>query len=474
MLWTRLAPDPLNGGGMHRHRVEVTWQVATDPRMLDVVRVGGTIAHPGAGHAVSIRVEGLRSDTWYYYQFVAAGERSRIGRTRTFPSFSSTPPEMRFALVSCQNYEHGFFAAYRDICRQQIDFVTHVGDYIYESAANPNVPDERRHTGGKLESVDDYRNRYALYRLDPDLQNAHAGFPFLVTWDDHEVDNNYAGLIPEDNQSPQEFLRKRENAYRVYKETMPLRIDSFRRAKTRIYRRLRFGALAELFMLDCRQYRTDQPCGDGTKTLQSCPAMIDPSATMLGVHQEEWLYRNLVRSRANWNVLAQSVLMMRLDLGALLGPNPPLNLFQMDTWDGYQAARDRLTAFIAQNHVENIVVLSGDIHSSWAGELKCDFSNPDSPTAGTEIVCSGVTSKFGRVNDAEMQTIVSSNPHVRFFDGLHRGYALCTVTPHEWRTDFRAVTRAESPIFSVPAADLPLFNLASYAIRNGDPQLTQV
>ena len=201
--------------------------------------------------------------------------------------------------------------------------------------------------------MDDYRNRYALYRLDSELQDAHAAFPFITTWDDHEVDNNYAGLVPEDNQTAQAFLERRANAYQVYAETMPLRPNvKEKKASVNLYRSLSFGDLAEFFVLDGRQMRTDQPCGDGLKILQTCPGILDPAATMLGNEQEGWLFHNLRRSRATWKVVAQQVMMMQWDLGVLLGPNPPLNVFNVDAWDGYRVARNRIMTFLADNAIQ--------------------------------------------------------------------------------------------------------------------------
>jgi alkaline phosphatase D len=475
VLWTRLAPDPLNGGGMGRAAVEIAWHVALDPAMFHVIRQGVATAHPRNGHAVSVNVDGLRADTWYYYQFSYAGERSRIGRTRTFPEPGFTAASMTFALVSCQNFEAGHYAAYRDLASQDLDFVVHVGDYIYEGAADPAVPSARRHVGLELQSMDDYRNRYALYRLDPNLQDAHAAFPFLVTWDDHEVDNNYAGLVPEDNQTAQAFLERRANAYQVYAETMPLRPNvKENRGGMNLYRSLRFGDLAEFFLLDTRQMRTDQPCTDGFQVLQACPEIVDPAATLLGDEQEAWLFRSLEHSRATWNVLAQQIMMMRWDLGVLLGATPPLNLFNVDAWDGYQVARDRLMAFLASNPVSNPVVLSGDIHSAWAADLKADFTDRNSPIVAAEFVCSGITSTFGDANVPLVTATLPSNPHVRFFDGLHRGYMKCTVTHSSWRTDVRAVARVPSPVFTVPSPDIPVSDLASFSLTAGLRGLTRI
>jgi len=453
--------------------VEVKWRVALRPDMSHVVCGGEATAHPSNGHAVLVNADGLAPDTWYYYQFEYHGERSRIGRTRTFPARGTLPGEMRFALVSCQDYQAGYYAAYRDIAAQDLDFVVHVGDYIYEYAGNPAAPEARRHTGGETVTVEDYRNRYALYRLDPQLQQAHALFPFIVTWDDHEVDNNYAALIPEDDQTFEAFRQRRANAYQVYRETMPLRPNvRDRQDSMNLYRRLRFGDLAEFQVLDTRQYRTDQPCNDGLQVLQACPQILDAAATLLGEEQEAWLFRNLRNSRAVWNVLAQQVMMMRWDLGVLTGQ--PVNLFNVDAWDGYQVARDRIMRFLAEEQIPNTVVLTGDIHSSWAADLKSNFADLNSPVVGAELVCSSVASVFGDSNHFLVQATLPSNSHIKLFDGLHRGYVLCSATPRDWKATFRAVQRVADPVLTVPSADIALFDLASFGLTAGTPGLVKL
>ena len=475
VIWTRLAPDPLNGGGMGTREAEVRWRVSRDPAMRGWVKAGEVEAHARNGHAVWVNVEGLRPATTYYYQFQYRGEKSRIGRMRTFPEKSMQPDQMRFALASCQHYESGYYAAYRDMAAQDLDFVLHVGDYIYEYGADLKVPEVRRHRGNEINSIEDYRNRYALYKLDPNLQDTHAAFPFVVTWDDHEVDNNYAGLIPEDNQTAQAFFERRRNAYKVYRESMPLapRVR-LRQGSMELYRQLNFGNLAALNVLDTRQYRTDQPCGDNLQVLQTCPAILDPAATLLGVEQEQWLFDRLQRSRATWNVLAQQIMLMRWDLGVLTGQ--PVNYFNVDAWDGYQVARDRLTQFLGDAHIRNPVVLSGDIHSSWAADLRSKGGDVNSPIVGAEFVGSGITSVFGDANHAAVRATLPSNPHIKHFDGLYRGYAICTVTPDEWRTDFRAVQRpaVPDPVFTVPSADQPVFDLASFKLIADTPGVRPV
>ncbi|MEQ8662777.1 MAG: alkaline phosphatase D family protein, partial [Gammaproteobacteria bacterium] len=466
--------DPLNGGGMGQASARVEWQVATDATMTNVVKAGAVDAHARDGHAVNVAVTGLASDSWYYYRFGHRGAWSRIGRTRTFPGRNVMPPQMRFALASCQDYQAGYYAAWRDaLLQDDLDFVVFLGDYIYEYGPNMALPAERRNNSTEIVSVADYRNRYALYRLDPDLQAMHAAVPFIATFDDHEVDNNFAGMVPEDEQTRAAFRARMANAFRVYRESMPM-LPSVRARASRInlFRRLDFGRLAAFNVLDTRQYRSDQACTDGLQVLQACPDLLAPDTTMLGAAQEQWLQRNLRFRPSLWNVMAQQVMMMRWDLGALAGPG--LNLFNADAWDGYQVARDRLMQFLAQYAVPNPVVLTGDIHSSWAADLKADFSDAASPIVGSEFVCTSVTSVFGDANDPLVKASLPANPHIRHFDGLHRGYALCTVTPARWQTEFRAVNRVADPLFTVPASDIPVTTLRTFAINVGQPGLVPV
>lgn len=504
MLWTRLAPEPLSGGGMPGRPVPVRWQVATDPAMIDIVRSGGTVALPRDGHAVRVIAAGLPEDSRLYYRFHALGQSSRIGRTRTFPRAGGS--HMRFAFASCQNYTDGFYPAWRDVAElaetaEDIDFVIHTGDYIYENGpASAPVDPGRNHPGGEIFSVEDYRNRYALYRLDADLQDAHAAHPFLVTWDDHEVDNNYAGLIAEEG-APAEseaFAERRRNAYRVYAESMPLR----RRVRVDgtggldIVRRLRFGDLADIHMLDTRQFRSDQPCDDGFGSLDPdsraleaafgtlfCPEeLTDEEATMLGAEQEAWLARNLARSRARWNVLAQQIMVTRWNLAPFanaLAGQPGLidTLFNVDAWDGYLAAQRRLQDMLARLRPNNPVILTGDIHSAWGANILADFEAPDSDLLAAEFVCTSIASDFGgldpRPTDQIVRlTVTQGNPQIEFFNGLFRGYCLCDVDETRWRTLYRAVgTAADAldpdPLALVPQAGSPIVTDAVLEIPAG-------
>ncbi|MEO0974860.1 MAG: alkaline phosphatase D family protein, partial [Pseudomonadota bacterium] len=422
----------------------------------------------------NVPVAGLTPNTWYYYRFAALGEQSRVGRTRTFPAPGSPVEGMRFALASCQNYQDGFYAAYRDMVdRDDLDFVLHVGDYIYEGAGNNGVPVERRHTGGELHSLDDYRNRYALYRLDANLQDAHAAYPFVLTWDDHEVDNNYAGRHPEDAQDAQQFAMRRANAYRAYRESMPLapRIRLADDGSLALFRRLQFGDLATLHVLDTRQYRTDQPCDDVLPALESIcgDELNDPTATLTGVVQEQWLYDGLRASTATWNVIAQQVMLMEWDIALVDAFGGTYN---PDAWDGYQVMRQRLQNFLASEQPSNPIVLSGDIHSAWAADIKADFADPNSATVATEFVCTGITSGFIELLAPLVElTLANNNRHIRYFEGTQRGYCVCEVDETRWRTDFRGVERASDPNFTVPSPDLAVSTIASWDVVAGSPGL---
>lgn len=453
-LWTRLMHERLNDATPAV--VPVSYEVAEDERMRKVVCSGTAFALPGDGFSVHVRAEGLRPNRWYFYRFKALGEVSRVGRTRTFPRNRFEADKMRFALASCQDFQAGFYTAYRNMLNEDIDFVLHVGDYIYENGTSTGGP--RQVTGGEIITLDDYRNRYITYRLDPALQDVHAAFPFIATWDDHEVDNNYAGDVPEDDQDPTAFLARRAAGYQAYFEFMPLpEAQRPSGSEARIFRRLSFGTLADILVLDTRQMRTDQPCGDG---FAICPEVFDENATLLGRRQMRWLEKRLEASDAVWNVLAQQVMMTRWDLTALTGFQSPL--FNVDAWDGYQVARDRLLSFIAERAIQNPVVLTGDIHSSWAADLRVDFSNLSSPIIATEFVGTSISSEFPVAAIPQVQATLPSNPHIRYFEGAHRGYLVCEVTPALWTTQYRGVDSVLTP-------ESGISTLATFVTEAGRP-----
>ena len=309
VLWTRLAPRPLQGGGMPESKVAVRWEVSEDEGFQRVVRTGVALARPDLAHSVHVEVSGLRPARYYWYRFKAGREISATGRTKTAPAFGAAVSGMSFAFASCQNWEAGFYAAYRAMAAEDLDLVVHLGDYLYEGAAMGEGV--RSHRGEDPTTLADCRNRHALYKTDKNLQAAHAAHPWAVTWDDHEVNNNHAKLSAGGGSSPA-AARRRAAAYRAYYEHLPLRRSSLPSGTGgRIYRRLTYGDLVRISDLDTRQYRTDQPCGDGLKA--RCAAALDPDATLTGPAQEKWLLDGLGSSPARWNVIAQQVVIAQYD-----------------------------------------------------------------------------------------------------------------------------------------------------------------
>lgn len=457
VLWTRLAPEPLEGGGMPPEAVEVKWVVAEDEALTKVVREGTTVATPDWAHSVHVEVEGLRPDRWYWYRFTAGSAESPKGRARTFPTHDTAAQRLRFAFASCQHYEQGLFTAYEHMAKEELDVICHLGDYIYEYGGKDGLV--RKHTGKEIETISDYRNRHALYKTDLFLQGAHRLFPWIVTWDDHEVDNNYANAISEEKDvSPETLLARRANAYKAYYEHMPLRRTSIPRGPDMLlYRRIPFGKLAEFFVLDTRQYRTNQPCGDGNKA--PCDETYSPQATLLGDKQEAWLLDNLSSSAGNWNVLAQQVMMARADRKA--GAD---QAFSMDQWPGYEVNRRRILKTLHDRKISNPVVLTGDIHSNWANNLIADFDNLDSRIVATEFVGTSISSGGdGARNAKTTQSILAENPFVKFHS-TERGYVTCEVTPKHWRTDYRAVEYVSRP-------GAPVETRVSFTVESGRPGL---
>jgi alkaline phosphatase D len=462
VLWTRLAPRPREtGGGMPAIPVEVQWQVAEDEAMTRVVQRGLATADPAWAHSIHVEVTGLKPDRWYWYQFKCAGDVSPRGRTRTMPAAGAAPERLRFTFASCQKYEMGHYTAYEHMAREDLDLVVHLGDYIYEKGDDKQAI--RPHGTTELFTLDEYRNRYALYKTDAALQAAHAMAPWIVTWDDHEVNNNYAGGVPEnpEQQDAAAFLRRRAAGYQAYYEHMPLRRSALPTGSDMLlYRRLEFGSLASFHVLDTRQYRTDQPQGDGMKP--PGPALLDPTGTMLGARQHEWLFDGLERSKASWNVLAQQIMMARGDREA--GPGES---YAMDKWTGYEFERRRVLRHFRDRRITNPVVITGDIHQNWANELAPDFDRPDAPNVAVEFVGTSISSAGDGVNRPDyLDGLLAENPWVKYHNS-ERGYVRCEVTPQAMRADYRTV-----PYITRPGA--PLNTRASFAVESGRPQLQRL
>ena len=459
VLWTRLAPDPLNGGGMPQQNVPVQWQIAANESMTQIVRVGTAMATPELAHSVHVDVRGLEPARWYWYQFKVGNEVSPIGRTRTAPAPGAHLEQLTFAFCSCQKWDDGYYSAYRRIAEEDLDLVFFLGDYIYENGINATggvrnvlLPEQFREETVTLER---YRLQYALYKTDPDLQKAHALFPFVVTWDDHEVDNDYTGAISQDNDPVEAFLRRRAAAYQAFYEHLPLRQFSLPQGPNMLlYRRLTFGDLAEFSVLDTRQYRSDQPCSDGETP--RCDAALDPSKTMTGAEQERWLLDGLNRSQSRWNAIAQQVLMAELD--HRIGPG---EIFWNDSWDGYPLARNRILDYIANQRIANPVVITGDWHSTFVNDLKLNFKDPNSPTVATEFVVTAIsTGGDNNGYDDYYDPIIPENPHIKVFDGDRRGYFRVSLNHKRWQTDLRIVESVSRP-------DAPVDTLASFVVENG-------
>ncbi|MET8155697.1 alkaline phosphatase D family protein [Sphaerisporangium sp. NPDC005289] len=462
VLWTRLAPEPLapdGHGGMPSRDVEVGWQVAADEGFRQVVRTGTATARPGSAHSVHVELQGLQPGREYFYRFRSGGHLSEAGRTLTAPAPGTAETSFTFAAVSCAQYEHGYYTAYRRMAEQHPDLVVHLGDYIYEysggiyTAAQGNV---REHAGGKLQTLADYRLRHAQYKTDPDLRLAHLNSPWLVIFDDHEVENNWAGdnpgtLVPD-------FATRKAAGFQAYYENMPLRRSAVARGpRIKINRTVAWGSLATFHLLDSRQFRDDQPCDDGMRS--GCDERLGQERVMLGDEQMKWLAGGLRSAPAAWNLIAQQVIVGQRDYH--LGPGRELNV---DAWDGYPAERDRLLRTLTGAATGNPVVLTGDAHVASASDLLADFDDPDSERVGVELVATSISSDGDGYHDAARDAaLLEENPHLRFVNE-RRGYIMCQATPQELRADFRTldyISRKGAPArtaatFTIPAGERAL------------------
>jgi alkaline phosphatase D len=442
VLWTRLAPKPLEGGGMPMAVVPVQWELGRDSAFRTIAQKGEALARPELGHSVHVEVNGLEPGREYWYRFRAGHEISQVGRTKTAPAAGAAVDALRFGVCGCSHYETGHFTGYRRIAEEQFDFVFHTGDYIYEYRADGGRNDGRvrQHHGEEIYTLVDYRTRYGQYKSDPDLIAAHRSAPFIATWDDHETENNYAGDADENGTPSPVFLLRRAAAYQAYYEHMPLRAAAWPSGPhMRIYRRLQFGSLIDLSVLDTRQWRSDQGCGDGPRT--DCAAALDPARTMLGAEQERWLFENLANVQARWTVLGQQVYSFARDLGAV----NPAGRFSMDVWDGYVPARRRLYSRLKETRAPNPIILSGDVHVHFGADLKMDFTDPRSETVGVEFTNTSISAGGdGADVAANWEQIKGSNPHIRYH-AARRGYIACTATPATMRADFKILNRVTVP-----------------------------
>lgn len=466
VLWTRIAPKPLQAdGGMTRHCVPVRWQVYADEAATRPVQTGEAFAEPAYGHSVHVEVSGLQPGRPYWYRFFTAGEGSAIGRTRTAPAPGASLERLRFCFGSCQKYEDGYYGAWANAVADDPELIFFLGDYIYE--ADPSVGTIRTHINPECRDLAGYRIRYATYRLDPQLQAAHAVAPWLVTWDDHEVVNDYAGMLDQQNSDPALFAARRAAAYQAYYEFMPLRHASRPHgAAMRLYRQLDWGQLARFQILDDRQYRSSRACyppelltqhRQGPSLVAPCPELSDPKRTLLGASQEKWLQASLASTTARWNILAQQTQMTPYPRCDPKHPTSPQRLQTVDTWDGYAATRDRIFAAWQRHKTSNPLVIGGDIHAFVASELKYNGS-----TIAPCFVGGSIATVAG---DKLLQPNTSENDAYRFANNEVRGYGRVDLTHAEAQVTFRAIADPHN-------RNTRAYDLASFAVETDDPGIT--
>ena len=460
VLWTRLAPEPVAGGGMPQAPVKVGWEVATDDAFRTIVRSGRELAEPRWAHSVHAEVSGLEPLRPYFYRFHAGDAVSPVGRTRTPPVAGAPVERLRFAYASCQQYEQGYYAAYRHMAADDLDLVVHLGDYIYESSWGRRHV--RSHGAPEPITLEDYRNRHALYKGDSDLQAAHAAHPWLVTWDDHEVDNDYAGDRSQDLDPPALFLLRRAAAYQAYYEHMPLpKWARPRGPDMQLYCRWAYGALAQFHVLDGRQYRSPQPCpredrgGSNVIAAENCHERLDPERTFLGHAQERWLADGVSASQAQWNVIAQQTLMAQSDRRPGDG-----QAFWTDGWDGYPRARQRLLRVIEERHVANPIVIGGDVHMSVVADLKADFDDPSAPVVATEFVGTSISSQG--LPRRRVESWLVDSPHIHYANPTRRGYTVAELSTRRCLVHLRTLDEVRDPQSGIRT-------LRSFAVENGKP-----
>jgi alkaline phosphatase D len=453
VLWTRLAPqplsaDPLTPGGMSMGNVKLSYEISSDESMQHIVQSGRADTEARFAHSVHLPVRGLKPGRPYWYRFRSGDAQSSIGRAITLPQRGAKLDQFQLGFVSCANYEQGYFSAYRHLADEAPDLVMYLGDYIYEYVDTRSTDLVRKHSDG-VEATDlrTYRNRYAQYRLDADLQRLHATAPALITWDDHEVTNDYGGLLSATfGDQPMfsnlaEFKLRRAAAYQAFYEHMPLTpARQPQQENLRIYDRYQIGNLLDVFMADARQYRSPSPCYGPPDhipgrliTASECPALNDTSRSMFGMSQEHWLQRGLSQSSAGWNVLGQSLLMARLRRRDKAGEP----LYWTDDWNGYPASRQRLLQHMHDSKLRNPVVVGGDVHAYFTNDLKLDFDDPTAPVVATEFVGTSVSSKPGSF---EFAALMPDNPHIRFVDKDYRGYVSMNINEARMTTRYQAIS----------------------------------
>jgi alkaline phosphatase D len=469
VLWTRILPDPLNAQSVAPLPLAVQWEVAEDEAFRRIAAKGNTTALPELAHSVHIDATGLKPDRWYWYRFMLGDAISPIGRTRTAPAPDVMPPSLRFAFASCQHWEFGQYAAHRHIAAAAPDLVAFLGDYIYEWGPYDLAHPSTARRSNESMTLSDYRARYAQYKSDPHLQAAHLAAPWIVTWDDHEVANDYGN--DRDERLDANFLARRAAAYQAFYEHMPIRLPALpdgplRYAHMRMYERYDWGRLAQFHVLDDRQYRSYHACqapgrGGSASVTGTCAERLLAERTLLGKQQEAWLADGFAASRAKWNILAQQTLMAQST--QLPIDKPGDGRFWTDGWDGYPAARSRLFDSLVKYQPSNPLVVSGDVHTFYAADLKPDFNRPvssNNPIIATEFCGTSVTSSSRP--QVRTEQYIAHNPHIKFGNSERRGFAVVEVTPERTSVRFEALD-------DVHRADSAASTLARFEVEDGRP-----
>jgi alkaline phosphatase D len=469
VLWTRLAPDPLEaGGGMPPVNVPVRWEISESADFKSV-RSGTAIADAFWGHSVHVEVTGLKPDRPYWYRFIVGGEASATGRTRTAPLAGAKVDRLRLVFASCQNFEAGNYAAHRHIVEEEPDLVLFLGDYIYET--NSQNPEVRRHPTPEPTDLAGYRARYATYKLDPALQAAHRCAPWISTWDDHEVADNYGGAYDKHNSDPAIFLRRRAAAYQAFYEHMPLRRHARPTGPNlKLYRTVNWGSLAQFQIIDDRQYRDPPPCQkpdaislhlDTAQLVQDCAERNDPRRSLLGAAQEQWLWERLAKTSSRWNVLAQQTLMMPYRRSPPGKAEAIPSYYNADGWGGYPATHKRLIRHLRDVRTPNPLILSGDIHAFAAG----DHADPDGrgETIASEFVGGSITS---RNRDGGINLAPARDPAFRYTDGNMQGYGRLELTAEGCEVVFRGLADVRDPLSAIS-------DIAHFFVGQGKPGIVR-
>ncbi|KTE21742.1 alkaline phosphatase [Sphingopyxis sp. H050] len=452
VIWTRLAPEPMAPhGGMPPVNIPVEWEVSPDSGFKEIAAKGTELARPELGHSVHVEVAGLQPNRPYYYRFTAGGERSLRGRAKTLPPVGANVDALKFGVAGCQHYESGFYGAYRHLAREDLAFVYHYGDFIYEYSQDYLFPDGlpvrpvRKYALRGLQDLGDFRTAYSQTLFDIDMQAARSQHAFISSFDDHEIRNDWVSVYDDwkmdldgndpDAPPPEVFMLRRQAAFQAWYEHMPVRKALLPRGGfIAANRELRYGNLMAMQVLDTRQYRSNQPCGDGFKP--TCPEVFAKDAQVLGKAQEDWLAKNLGEGGATWNGIAQQVTMMSLDRRRR--EDEPKKILNLDSWPGYDAPRERILSRFAG--LKNCVVLTGDEHQNFCGDLV-----HKDKVVGAEVVATSISSG-GDGSDQRRGTDVflKLNPELKFAND-QRGYVVCEVGKEAWQSHFMVVDKVTTP-----------------------------